>query len=71
VTKRCSLRLVLRSPACRRRSCASLRGFATEAAEPLRSRRFVDWLRVVARAGNGGSGCVRYVQRRAQRLEEH
>lgn len=36
-----------------------LRCFGTDAAEPLRSRRFVDWLRVVARAGNGGSGCVR------------
>jgi hypothetical protein len=43
-------------------SCAS-RGFAAEAAEPLRSRRFVDWLRVVARAGNGGSGGVRQVGR--------
>ena len=46
-----------------RASCAAPpRGFAAEAAEPLRSRRFVDWLRVVARAGNGGSGCVRRVR---------
>ena len=27
--------------------------------EPLRSGRFVDWLRVVARGGDGGTGCVR------------
>jgi hypothetical protein len=40
-----------------------LRQFGADAAEPLRSRRFVDWLRVVARAGNGGSGGVRQVGR--------
>lgn len=31
----------------------------TETPTVLRSRRFVDWLRLEARAGDGGSGCVR------------
>ena len=33
--------------------------FASQAQPPLRTRRFVDWLRLEARAGDGGAGCVR------------
>jgi hypothetical protein len=47
-----------------------LRQFGADAAEPLRSRRFVDWLRVVARAGDGGAGCVRRAARAARRVRQ-
>ena len=59
-----------------RRVCGGLEGhqqscaFAAEAAAPLRSRRFVDWLRVLARAGDGGSGCARCALRAAWRCAE-
>ena len=48
------------------RGCAGA-SFTSQAQPPLRTRRFVDWLRLEARAGDGGSGCVRCACQQAAR----